>query len=133
MTLETLLQQQEQLRRQVVDLMFQVHNPDLGPLRDLDRDTPERALLTELERQLEEKREQLRLLDQQVLGMCSPWARFRETSRRMRTILWLCAGCMLLAAVLAGLCSDGHWALAFGVLAALMAVWAVWASLPSDP
>ena len=88
MTLETLLQQQEQLRRQVVDLMFQVHNPDLGPLRDLDRDTPERALLTELERQLEEKREQLRLLDQQVLRMCSPWARFRETSRRMRMILW---------------------------------------------
>ena len=61
--LNALERQRTELRLEIVERLLFLHRPDFTPFRLMDPDDPGRALYTELERQLEEKRAQLRELD----------------------------------------------------------------------
>ena len=130
MDLKMLEQQRKTLRAEIVDRLFSLHSPDMAPLRRMDPDDPGRALYTELERQLEEKRAQLRALDARIEHASAPRSRFREECFRMRGILWLAVVCMCLTALSSALFIGGGFAVLTGLLTPVVLIWAVWASLP---
>ena len=70
--------QREALRRQIIDLTFLVHGPDVMPLQKLDKSAPERAFLNYLEDKLEEKKAQLHALDLQIAQASTFRARFHS-------------------------------------------------------
>ena len=130
MDLKMLEQQRKTLRAEIVDRLFSLHSPDMAPLRRMDPDDPGRALYTELERQLEEKKAQLRALDARIEHASAPRSRFREECFRMRGILWLAVVCMCLTALSSALFIGGGFAVLTGLLTPVVLIWAVWASSP---
>ena len=129
MNLEALERQREELRAEIVDRLFFLHSPDMAPLRRMDPADPGRALYTELERQLEAKKAQLRELDAQVERASAPRARFREECFRMRGILWLST-----VAAWLGVCACvpalPGWVPLMLLAACGATAWAAWASSP---
>lgn len=130
MDLEALERQREELRAEIVDRLFFLHSPDMAPLRRMDPADPGRALYTELERQLEAKKAQLRELDAQVERASAPRARFREECFRMRWVIWLAVACMCLTALSSAVFIGGGLAVLTGILTPFVLAWAVWASSP---
>lgn len=130
MDLKMLEQQRKTLRAEIVDRLFSLHSPDMAPLRRMDPDDPGRALYTELERQLEEKKAQLRELDARIEHASAPRSRFHEECFRMRGILWLAVVCMCLTALSSALFIGGGFAVLTGLLTPVVLIWAVWASSP---
>ena len=130
MDLKMLEQQRKTLRAEIVGRLFSLHRPDMAPLRQMDPDDPGRALYTELERQLEEKKAQLRALDARIEHASAPRSRFHEECFRMRGILWLAVVCMCLTALSSALFIGGGFAVLTGLLTPVVLIWAVWASSP---
>ena len=132
MDLELLERQREELRAEIVDRLFSLHSPDMAPLRQMDPDNPGRALYTELERQLEEKKAQLRGLDARIEHASAPRSRFREECFRMRGVLWMCVVTAWLGVYACASVSRG-WGMLMFLAACGTTAWAAWASsLPSD-
>lgn len=129
MGLETLEQQRAKLRAEIVDRLFSLHSPDMAPLRRMDPDDPGRALYTELERQLEEKKTQLRELDARIERASAPRSRFREECFHMRGILWMCVVTAWLGVYACASVSRG-WGILMFLAACGTTAWAVWASSP---
>lgn len=121
--------QREELRTEIVDRLFSLHSPDMAPLRRMDPDDPGRALYTELERQLEEKKAQLRALDARIERASAPRSRFREDCFRMRGILWMGAVTAWLGVYVCASVGRG-WGLLMFLAACGMTAWAAWSSSP---
>lgn len=129
MDLKMLERQREELRTEIVDRLFSLHSPDMAPLRRMDPDDPGRALYTELERQLEEKKAQLRALDARIERASAPRSRFREDCFRMRGILWMGAVTAWLGVYVCASVGRG-WGLLMFLAACGMTAWAAWSSSP---
>ena len=123
-------QQREMLLDRIAALTSSISDPRMAPIRDLDHDAPERAFLTELEQQLEEKKAQLNALDTQLSHTGAPRTRFHQECHRSRGLIWLGAVCMCLATVAAGAFLDSGLAALVGILTVGTLVWAVWSSSP---
>lgn len=130
MTLEELERQRESLRRQIIDLTFLVHGPDMIPLQKLDKNAPERAFLNCLEQTLEEKKAQLHALDSQIARASTFWARFHEECRCLRVAIWLAAVGMCLMAITVGALWDSTLTALVWILTLAALAWAIWSSIP---
>lgn len=127
--LNALERQRTELRLEIVERLLFLHRPDFTPFRLMDPDDPGRALYTELERQLEEKRAQLRELDDRIEHTSAPRSRFREDCFRMRGILWMGAVTAWLGVYVCASVGRG-WGLLMFLAACGMTAWAAWSSSP---
>lgn len=130
MELEELERQREALRRQIIDLTFLVHGPDVMPLQKLDKSAPERAFLNYLEDKLDEKKAQLHALDLQIAQASAFRARFHSECYSLRGVIWLAAAGMCLATVTCGNLLNSTVGGGMGVLTLVSLLWAIWSSFP---
>lgn len=130
MELEELERQREALRRQIIDLTFLVHGPDVMPLQKLDKSAPERAFLNYLEDKLEEKKAQLHALDLQIAQASTFRARFHSECYSLRGVIWLAAVGMCLATVTCGNLFNSAADGLMGILTLVSLLWAIWSSFP---
>lgn len=123
MTLEA---RRDQLVEELDTLMSIVVSPDFFSQRDAAGNAPEGSLLAELELQMKEKTREL-----EAINACMNRSsyRFWAVSHGLLFLLWLCAGGMILFTFTMAPALGPGYLLLFGVLAALSAAWAIWASV----
>lgn len=129
MDLKELERQRTELRLEIVERLLFLNKPDFTPFRLMDPDDPGRALYTELERQLEEKRAQPRELDARIEHASAPRSRFREECFRMRGVLWMCVVTAWLGVYVCASVSRG-WGMLMFLAACGTTAWAAWSSSP---
>lgn len=122
--------QREALRRQIIDLTFLVHGPDIIPLQKLEKGAPERAFLNHLEAELEEKKAQLHALNLQIAQASAFRSHFHSKCYSLRGVIWLAAAGMRLATVTCGNLLNSTVGGGMGVLTLVSLLWAIWSSFP---
>lgn len=133
MTRMELEAERARLRQQIISLTSITLGPDMAPVRAMAHDSPCRAFLNHLEEQLEEKKARLRELDEQIERASFPAARFRETSRNLRGVIWFVTIFMLIATLSFAMVWDDPAVKLLGAATLLMFLLALLATFSRDP